>query len=83
MINHTCKYSPNASSPRVIHLQRRTSSLLTRPRMISGTRGSLIVFEGLDRAGKTTQCNKLVDTLRAEGRDVKAIRFPSMFMYHA
>jgi len=46
--------------------------------MAAATRGSLIVFEGLDRAGKTTQCNKLVNNLRAKGRDVKAIRFPSM-----
>ena len=27
-------------------------------------RGKLIVFEGLDRAGKTTQCQMLVDALR-------------------
>lgn len=47
--------------------------------MAKATRGVLIVFEGLDRAGKTTQCNILVENLRKKGRDVKAIRFPSMF----
>ena len=30
-------------------------------------RGALIVFEGVDRAGKTTQCQKLVDHLRSQG----------------
>ncbi|KAH6638965.1 thymidylate kinase-domain-containing protein [Boeremia exigua] len=39
-------------------------------------RGKLIVFEGLDRAGKTTQCQRLVEALRGEGRDVKFMRFP-------
>lgn len=47
--------------------------------MVNGTRGTLIVFEGLDRAGKTTQCNKLVENLRAKGRTVKTMRFPSMW----
>jgi len=45
------------------------------------TRGTLIVFEGLDRAGKTTQCNRLLATLKANGRKVMAIRFPSTFLY--
>lgn len=41
-------------------------------------RGKLIVFEGLDRAGKTTQCQMLVDALKEEGQDVQFMRFPGM-----
>lgn len=44
------------------------------------TRGKLIVFEGLDRAGKTTQCQMLVDALREEGQDVLFMRFPGTQM---
>ncbi|CBY01563.1 hypothetical protein LEMA_P003500.1 [Plenodomus lingam JN3] len=42
-------------------------------------RGRLIVFEGLDRAGKSTQCAKLVADLRNDGRVVRHLRFPGMF----
>lgn len=40
-------------------------------------RGRLLVFEGLDGCGKTTQVAALVDTLRAAGRDVIATREPT------
>ncbi|GAM83934.1 hypothetical protein ANO11243_019240 [Dothideomycetidae sp. 11243] len=39
-------------------------------------RGKLIVFEGLDRAGKSTQCMKLVEGLIRQGHNVKHVRFP-------
>ncbi|KAF1363627.1 thymidylate kinase [Lizonia empirigonia] len=39
-------------------------------------RGHLIVFEGLDRAGKTTQCQLLAAALEADGRKVEFMRFP-------
>ncbi|CAK6956269.1 thymidylate kinase [Scomber scombrus] len=39
-------------------------------------RGALIVLEGVDRAGKTTQCNKLVQTLQQSGQPVEMMRFP-------
>jgi len=39
-------------------------------------RGSLIVFEGCDRSGKTTQVKKLVERLNKEGRPAKMMRFP-------
>ncbi|XP_014677635.1 PREDICTED: thymidylate kinase-like [Priapulus caudatus] len=39
-------------------------------------RGALIVFEGCDRCGKTTQCKKLVDVLKSEGKNVEFMRFP-------
>ncbi|KAF7927878.1 hypothetical protein BELL_0177g00190 [Botrytis elliptica] len=40
------------------------------------SRGSFILIEGLDRAGKTTQVKKLCDKLYASGRNVKLMRFP-------
>lgn len=39
-------------------------------------RGLLIVFEGLDRAGKSTQCARLVNDLEKRGEKVKHVRFP-------
>lgn len=44
---------------------------------MAGTlRGALIVLEGLDRTGKTTQGNLLLEALRARGVHVQALRFP-------
>lgn len=43
------------------------------------SRGSFILIEGLDRAGKTTQVKKLCDKLYASGRNVKLMRFPGMY----
>ncbi|XP_071373667.1 thymidylate kinase isoform X1 [Centroberyx affinis] len=39
-------------------------------------RGALIVLEGVDKAGKTTQCNKLVQVLQQSGRPAEMMRFP-------
>ena len=39
-------------------------------------RGSLIVLEGCDHSGKTTQCKKLVCALNEAGIKTKAMRFP-------
>ncbi|KAJ5563002.1 hypothetical protein N7535_002552 [Penicillium sp. DV-2018c] len=39
-------------------------------------RGALIVVEGLDRAGKSSQCEMLRDSLSKRGNKVKYIRFP-------
>lgn len=39
-------------------------------------RGALIVLEGIDRAGKTTQCKLLVEALQTVGVPVKTFRFP-------
>ncbi|KAK2748490.1 Thymidylate kinase [Myotisia sp. PD_48] len=43
----------------------------------SKCRGVLIVFEGLDRAGKSTQAAGLLLKLREQGQVVKLIRFPN------
>lgn len=40
-------------------------------------RGALIVFEGCDRAGKTTQCKKLVERLKLKNINVKFMNFPN------
>ena len=40
-------------------------------------RGALIVFEGLDRSGKSTQCEKLVEQQRRDGKKVHHMRFPN------
>ncbi|KAI4201346.1 MAG: hypothetical protein LQ346_002194 [Caloplaca aetnensis] len=45
--------------------------------MVSNARGALIVIEGLDRAGKSTQCEKLTHVLQQRGRPVKHVRFPN------
>ncbi|KAJ5906683.1 Thymidylate kinase [Penicillium subrubescens] len=39
-------------------------------------RGALVVVEGLDRAGKSSQCELLRDYLSEQGHNVKYIRFP-------
>lgn len=39
-------------------------------------RGALIVLEGVDKAGKTTQCKKLVQALEQSGRPAEMMRFP-------
>jgi dTMP kinase len=46
-------------------------------------RGALIVVEGLDRAGKTSQCQLLLDALGQHGHRVKYIKFPGdMLSYY-
>ena len=44
------------------------------------TRGALIVVEGLDRAGKSSQCEVLRESLKKAGHDVKHIRFPGIIL---
>lgn len=39
-------------------------------------RGTLIVLEGVDKAGKTTQCKKLVQALEKSGRPTEMMGFP-------
>ncbi|CAH9077111.1 unnamed protein product [Cuscuta europaea] len=42
----------------------------------SHSRGALVVFEGLDRCGKTSQCSRLVKYLDDIGHSVQTWRFP-------
>lgn len=39
-------------------------------------RGALIVLEGLDRSGKTSQAARLAESLRRRGNNVNSLRFP-------
>ncbi|XP_070609311.1 thymidylate kinase isoform X1 [Erythrolamprus reginae] len=43
---------------------------------MAGRRGALIVLEGVDRAGKSTQSRRLVEALWAEGHQAELLRFP-------
>lgn len=43
---------------------------------VIGPRGALLVVEGCDRAGKTTQCKKLVETLCSLGKKAAYVNFP-------
>ncbi|KAL8760473.1 MAG: hypothetical protein Q9184_003353 [Pyrenodesmia sp. 2 TL-2023] len=45
--------------------------------MGSSSRGALIVVEGPDRAGKSTQCGKLTQYLQQQGRPVNHMQFPN------
>ncbi|KAL4339667.1 hypothetical protein GQ457_08G014780 [Hibiscus cannabinus] len=40
------------------------------------SRGALVVFEGLDRSGKTSQCGRLLSFLEELGHSVELWRFP-------
>ena len=41
-----------------------------------GQRGALVVVEGLDRSGKSSQCSQLVTSLRSLNIPVRYVRFP-------
>lgn len=41
------------------------------------SRGALIVLEGCDRVGKTTQCKNVVETLRKSGHKAVYMNFPN------
>ncbi|XP_053163753.1 thymidylate kinase [Hemicordylus capensis] len=43
---------------------------------MAGRRGALIVLEGVDRAGKSTQSRRLVEALRTMGHPAELLRFP-------
>jgi polyphosphate kinase 2 (PPK2 family) len=42
-------------------------------------RGALIVLEGLDRSGKSSQAAHLAENLRQRGHSVKSLQFPGEF----
>ncbi|KAL2413199.1 Thymidylate kinase [Exophiala dermatitidis] len=47
-----------------------TSNVGTTPR------GLLVVIEGLDRSGKSSQCQHLFDSLRLQGKKARYVKFP-------
>lgn len=44
----------------------------------AAVRGHLIVVEGLDRSGKTTQCESLCEDIRGIDKEIKYIKFPGI-----
>lgn len=80
--------APSAArqSPGSRYLLRRTLSTAPTTRMVNGAedqslgkmteRGAFILFEGVDRCGKTTQANLLVENLTKAGHDACFMRFP-------
>ena len=44
-------------------------------------RGALVVLEGLDRSGKTTQVQILAKKLVEQGRRVEVLRFPGVCFF--
>lgn len=44
------------------------------------TRGLLVVVEGLDRSGKSSQCQLLHDYLTKTAKSVKYVKFPGRSM---
>jgi hypothetical protein len=78
---------PTISAPLVPKAPRFVKSLLLVRELITSpppylqqnltmARGKLIVFEGLDRAGKSTQCQMLAEALQKDGVKVRHMRFP-------
>jgi len=72
-----CKASPGylvqrVGSRRSVHREQRGASCVG-----AMPRGAFIVFEGLDRSGKSSQSQRLAASLKDKGHDVKAIRFPN------
>lgn len=44
-------------------------------------RGLLIVIEGLDRSGKSSQCQRLFDFFRLQGQRVRYVKFPGLSLH--
>lgn len=56
--------------------QRLSLTLACAVRASRMKRGALIVLEGIDRCGKSTQCAKLVEHLKHQGIPAEAWAFP-------
>ena len=41
-----------------------------------GRPGLLFVVEGLDRSGKSSQCQRLYENITAQGRKARYVKFP-------
>lgn len=64
------------SSSRLMPVHHMRDDAETQPTSMALKRGALIVLEGVDKAGKTTQCNRLVQALQQSGRPAEMMRFP-------
>ncbi len=66
---------PQTSMSTAAHASNATTPSAA-PSAAPTSRGALIVLEGVDRSGKSTQCQKLVDYLNSTGRPATLMRFP-------
>lgn len=66
-----------ASGPSSLSLRRRASQG-TRMESVGrkSGRGALVVLEGLDRSGKSSQCARLLSFLEGQGHRAEGWRFP-------
>jgi dTMP kinase len=69
----SARAAPHSSLPDPAQIDDRGSS---DPAV---ARGALVVLEGLDRSGKTTQVKLLEQRFVELGRKVKVVRFPGMY----
>lgn len=42
-------------------------------------RGALIVLEGVDKSGKSTQAKKLLEYFHSQGKEARILQFPGKF----
>jgi dTMP kinase len=61
-------------SPRQIRMQTNLSC--SKEGNKKESRGALVVLEGLDRSGKSSQCSRLVSYLEGQGLSAELWRFP-------
>nr|XP_019535986.2 thymidylate kinase [Aedes albopictus] len=66
---HIGKFASSSFKPKRIFRWLSTMSIMQK-------RGALIVLEGCDRAGKTTQCKRIVESLISSGHKAKFMNFP-------
>ena len=57
-------------------MEKDMSSTAEATQSLASSRGALVVIEGLDRAGKSSQCQRLVDGLRSMNVPTRYVRFP-------
>ncbi|XP_057425937.1 thymidylate kinase isoform X1 [Lotus japonicus] len=73
-LNSRVKFSSKCS-PRKITMEGRKLNCSMEGN-INESRGALVVLEGLDRSGKSSQCTRLVSYLEGQGINAELLRFP-------
>ncbi|XVF20675.1 hypothetical protein REPUB_Repub12eG0022300 [Reevesia pubescens] len=77
VVRRSLKLGSNLSSKcSVRSIRMENSSNCSLVGATNESRGALVVFEGLDRSGKTSQCGRLLSYLEGLGHSVELWRFP-------
>ena len=63
----------NANLPKLVTTYQ---GIVEKEMPLEKKRGALLVLEGCDKSGKTTQCNRLVKRLRNAGVKTQLMKFP-------